>query len=191
LTREVLPEWQLRLNRFRTFSTWFSVVAWLPKWQFEGKIIDFRVLRVRGGESGAGRGLECPRLISGVVGPYLGVGSQAGGQRREPMVGTGRLKTWRAAKFWASVCLWKARGDRIFSVGNANLWFAPGCGNRTPRRRPVLRFRTGCGGLRRHGKLRGTGLAAAKDFRWGAANCDPGVDRRARLDPPPLEGSFR
>ena len=140
---------------------------------------------MRGGESGPGRGLECPRMISGVVGPYLGVGSRAGGQRREPMVATGRRKTWRAAKFWASGCPWKTRGDRIFSVGGADLWFAPGCGNRTSTRRPVLRFRSACGGLRRLDKLRGLGWAAAKDLRWGFPNCDPGLLSPRALGPSP------
>lgn len=142
-----------RRNKFSTFSTSFSAVAWLPKWHFGSGVIEFRVLRAGAARNGLGRGLGCPRLISGVVGPYLGGRSQAGGQRRKRARGTGRQKTWLATTFWASGCSMKPRGDRIFSVGGANLWFAPGCGNRTSTRRPVLRFGDACGALLYRGKL--------------------------------------
>ena len=160
---------------FRTFVGGNSAVAWLPKWHFGVGIIEFRVLRVRSGRSGPGRGPGCPRLISGVVGIDLGGRSRAGGQPRKWEPGTGSLKTWRAATFWGTGGFVKARGDRIFSVGGADLWFAAGCGTRTPERRPGLRFGSACGGLRRLDKLRGLGWAAAKDLRWGLPNCDPGL----------------
>jgi len=79
-------------------------------------------------------------MISGVSGIAVGGRSRAGGHPGEGVSGTGSLKTRRAAAFWGTGWLLKTRGDRIFSVGGADLWFAPGCGTRTPLWRPGLRF---------------------------------------------------
>lgn len=164
-----------RGSGFSTFIGAFPAVGGLPKWQDCAGMREFRTLAFWASGNAPGRGLECPRLISGPVGIEEGGRSHAGGQRRKPREGTGRPKTWRAARFSASGWLRKARGDRIFSVGGADLWFAPGCGNRAGSRGPVSSFPGECGGLGGSGKLQGLGLAAAKDFWDAVLTKRPGV----------------
>ena len=180
LTRGRGYEGQRGQNRFSTFVGGFPAVGSLPKWHNCTVMREFRTLAFWAGRNGPGRGLECPRSISGVVAIDEGGRSWRGGQRGKARVGTGLRKTWQPARFLESGWLLKARGDRIFSVGDADLWFASGSRNRAEARGPVSSFPGVCGPHSARGKMWASLLGAAKDLLR---------TRRMRSGSPPGRGT--